>query len=149
MTTTDKIYNDKEGVPEHLLHLWTRSSEHLKHLYDDQKNALPSLLSQYQDIFTRNSDEIGRTDRVTHMINTGTAIPIRQRSRRMPIGKREMERQEVTRMLEKGIIAPLKSPCASNILLVRKKDGMTRFCCGLPHAQRRHSKGYLSPAKST
>ena len=39
-----------------------------------------------------------------------------------------MERQEVTRMLEKGIIEPSKSPWASNIVLVRKKDGKTRFC---------------------
>ena len=40
LTTTDKIKIniDKEGVPEHLLDLWTRSSEHLNH---DKK--MPSL----------------------------------------------------------------------------------------------------------
>jgi hypothetical protein len=40
------------------------------------------------------------------MINTGNAIPIRQRSRRMPIGKEEIEKGEVKRMLNQGIIEP-------------------------------------------
>jgi len=62
------------------------------------------------------------------MINTGNSIPIRQRSRRMPIGKQEIEKGEVKRMLNQGIIEPSKSSWASNIVLVIKKDGRPRFC---------------------
>jgi hypothetical protein len=87
-----------------------------------------STARKYQDAFSRTDDDIGRTERVTHMINTGNAIPIRQRSRRMPIGKQEIEKGEVKRMLNQGIIEPSRSPWASNIVLVIKKDGRPRFC---------------------
>jgi hypothetical protein len=112
-------------LPEHLTDLWTRSS---KHLDKEQSDALASLLTKYQDAFSRTDDDIGRTERVTHMINTGNAIPIRQRSRCMPIGKQELEKGEVKRMLNQGIIEPSRSPWGSNIVLVIKKDGRPRFC---------------------
>jgi hypothetical protein len=53
---------------------------------------------------------LGRTDRIKHHINTGNATPIRVPPRRLPIGKREIEKQEVHKMLEKGIIEPSKRP---------------------------------------
>ncbi|CAG2237022.1 unnamed protein product [Mytilus edulis] len=68
---------------------------------EDQRQQLSRLLSQYQNVFSRTDDDIGRTDLVTHRINTGNAVPIRQRSRRMPLGKQEMEKLEVNRMLDK------------------------------------------------
>jgi hypothetical protein len=46
----------------------------------------------------------------------------------MPIGKQEIEKGEVKRMLNQGIIEPSRSPWASNIVLVIKKDGRPRFC---------------------
>lgn len=113
------------GFPEHLNDLLKRSSENLD---EDQKKALTSLLRTYGDVFSRTGDDIGRTSLVTHRINTGNAIPIRQRSRRMPLGKQEMEKTEVKRMLEKGVIEPSRSPWASNIVLVLKKNGQPRFC---------------------
>lgn len=39
----------------------------------------------------------------------------------MPLGKQEMELSEVNRMLDKVIIEPSSSPCASSIVLVMKK----------------------------
>ena len=55
-------------------------------------------------------------------------MPIRQPARRIPIGKRDVERQEVEKMLQRGIIEPSNSPWSSPIVLVSKKDGSTRFC---------------------
>lgn len=60
--------------------------------------------------------------------NTGTAHPIRQPCRRLPIRKREAEREEVEKMLERGVIEPSCSPWCSNAVLVRKKDHTYRFC---------------------
>jgi hypothetical protein len=69
----------------------------------------------------------GRTDRIKHHINTDNATPIRVPPRRLIIGKREIEKQEVHKMLEKGIIEPSKSPWSAPIVLVTKKDGSPRF----------------------
>ena len=61
-------------------------------------------------------------------IETGDARPIQQRMRRMPF----VLRQEVTRQLhamqETGVIQPSKSPWESPVVLVRKRDGLHRFC---------------------
>lgn len=117
--------NESGPTPEHLRDLMQQSSEHLDKV---QNEALSTLLLKYGDVFSRNDDDIGRTDLVTHRINTESAAPIRQRARRMPLGKQEMKKAEVKRMLEKGIIEPSKSPWASNIVLVQKKNGEPRFC---------------------
>ena len=119
----DKL--DKSQMPVHLKDLIEKSSQHLSH---DQRNKLAGLLHKYADVFSTSSEDIGHTDRVRHRINTGSAFPIREPTRRLPIGKREIEKEEIKKMLERGIIEPSKSPWASNIVLVTKKNGQVRFC---------------------
>ena len=63
-----------------------------------------------------------------HRINTGPANPIRQPPRRLPFGKREVEKQELEKMLKRNVIEPSNSAWSSPIVLVSKKDGSTRFC---------------------
>ena len=70
----------------------------------------------------------GRTQLVKHKINTGNQPPIKQRPRRLPMAKREVERQEVEKMLESGVIEPSCSPWAAPVVLVTKKDGSIRYC---------------------
>ena len=60
-----------------------------------------------------------------HRINTGTAAPVRQPPRRFPFAKRE---EAVAEMKDDGIIEPSASPWSSPVVLVKKKDGSTRFC---------------------
>ncbi|CAC5426210.1 Transposon Ty3-I Gag-Pol polyprotein [Mytilus coruscus] len=124
-TLQKDCFTASEEIPEHLTDLLKRSSTYLN---EDQRQQLSRLLSQYQNVFSRTDDDIGRTELVTHRINTGNAIPFRQRSRRMPLGKQEMEKSEVNRMLDKRIIEPSSSPWASNIFLVMKKNGSPRCC---------------------
>ena len=63
-----------------------------------------------------------------HKINTGSAKPIKQPPRRQPLGKRDIEKEEIQKMLKKGVIEPSSSSWASPVVLVTKKDGSTRFC---------------------
>ena len=121
----NKSAMEAKAVPEHIKDLIHRSSEHLD---TDQRRILAELLRQYANVFSKNEDDIGRTLLVTHRIKTGNSARIRQRSRRMSLGKQEMEKDEVNRMLSKGIIEPSRSPWASNIVLVLKKNGKPRFC---------------------
>lgn len=122
---TEHDGNPEAALPEHLREMFDRS---ISDLNQQEKTRFAKLLLEYQDVFARSSDDLGCTNLVKHTIDTGSAHPIRQPSRRLPYGKREIEEQEVKKMLDKGIIEPSKSPWSSGIVLVTKKDGSTRFC---------------------
>ncbi|CAC5405124.1 unnamed protein product [Mytilus coruscus] len=124
-TLQKESFTASEEIPEHLFDLLKRSSTYLN---ENQRQQLSRIHSQYQNVFSRTDDDIGRTDLVTHRINTGNTISFRQRSRRLPLGKHDMEKSEVNRMLDKGIIETSSSPRASNIVLVMKKNGSPRCC---------------------
>ena len=114
-----------EGIPEHLEDLWERSSVHLK---KEETESLKQLLVNYADVFSKSPGDLGRTDRVQHRIDVGNAIPVRQPPRRLPIGKRETEKNEIAKMLERGVIEPSISPWSSCAVILTKKDGTPRFC---------------------
>ena len=63
-----------------------------------------------------------------HTIDTGDTPPIRQRYRRLPPFKRELVEEEISRMLELGVLEPSTSAWASPLVLIPKKDGKARFC---------------------
>ena len=63
-----------------------------------------------------------------HKIDTGDAHPIRQAARRILPHKKEEVSKLLQDMLQKDIVERSSSPWASTIVLVKKKDGSTRFC---------------------
>ena len=65
---------------------------------------------------------------VRRQIHTGDHPPIKQRPRREPLGMQGAVKEELEKMLKKGIIEPSNSAWASPIVLVRKRDGSIRFC---------------------
>ena len=85
------------------------------------------LVDRYSDIFAQGS-QTGRTNTVTHSINTGGERPIKQRPHRLSPEETQTQREEVLKMLEAGVIVPSNSPWASPVVLVNKKDGSKRFC---------------------
>eukprot|EP00731_Ephydatia_muelleri_P006907 Em0003g1155a len=97
-------------------------------LTEDQKEAFKSLVLQYADIFFCREDNLGRTSKLCHSIDTGSAPPIRQLVRRIPPAQRTLVKDLLDDMLHKDIIQPSQSPWASPIVLARKKDGSVRFC---------------------
>jgi len=70
----------------------------------------------------------GRTDLVEYRIDTGESRPIRQHLRRNPFQHLDWIDKEVEEMKKHGIVEPAASPWASNVVLVKRKDGMLRFC---------------------
>ncbi len=112
-------------IPEHLQDLYLRSSTKLT---ESEKHKFTELLIKYQDVFSKSATDIEFTDLVQHKINTGTALPIRQPIRRLPFGKREIEKEKVNKMLTMGVIESSSSPWASLVVFVKKRDGFTRFC---------------------
>ncbi|GBO02543.1 Retrovirus-related Pol polyprotein from transposon 297 [Araneus ventricosus] len=63
-----------------------------------------------------------------HRINTGDHPPIKQYPRRLPLARKEEADHLVKEMVDNGIIEELSGPWVSPIVLVKKKDGSTRFC---------------------
>jgi hypothetical protein len=112
-------------MPEHLVDLLERSSQYLT---EDEKSQVAKLLYEFQDIFSTGDKDLGQTGLVQHTINTGDAPPARQRYRRLPFAQQAEADKHVDDMLERGVIEPSSSPWASPIVLVKKKDGSTRFC---------------------
>ena len=112
-------------VPNHLVELLERSC---KYLGPQQRQELGSLLAEYQHSFAQSSSDLGRTSLVEHRIDTGNARPIKQPPRRLPMHRRVEADKAVEQMLKDGIIEPSSSAWVSPIVLVRKKDGSTRFC---------------------
>jgi len=93
-----------------------------------QKHHFFNLLLRYADAFALSNDQLGRTEQLKHTINTGDHQPIRQQARRIPPCKREEVHQLLEDMLAHKVIQPSSSPWASPVVLVKKKDGSTRFC---------------------
>ena len=96
-------------------------------LAPQEKQQLYTLLQEYRDVISEKG-ELGRTSIVHHEINTQDAVPIKQTPRRLPGNRRQEVHQLLDKMLEQKVIEPSRSPWASPIVLVRKKDGTTRFC---------------------
>ncbi|XP_053383689.1 uncharacterized protein LOC128549929 [Mercenaria mercenaria] len=115
----------QDSMPEHMKSMFDLGKEHLE---DADREKFATLLSNYQDVFAKDSGDLGCTNMVKHKINTRDSYPIRQPARRQPYGKRETEKEEVEKMLEKGVIEPSNSPWSSPVVLVSKKDDSTRFC---------------------
>ena len=108
--------------------LWQMVSKSEDKLSNREKEQLFSVLVEFADIFAVERDELGRTGKIKHEINTGTATPTRQHVRRIPPARRTETSKLIKDMLKKEVIRPSASPWASPIVLVRKKDGSTRFC---------------------
>ena len=115
-----------ESLPMHLRDLLDQTSRDLD---DMQKRQLAGVLLRYSDLFPiPGSTLTGHTDAVEHEIDTGDGSPIRCAPRRMSPQKMKKKEECVAEMLTGGQIEPSDSPWSSPVVLVTKKDGVTRFC---------------------
>lgn len=89
---------------------------------------LSSLLKEFSDIFATNTLQLGRTDVCKQTIETGDARPIHQPPYRVSYKEREIINQQIGEMLNANIISESRSPWASPVVLVKKKNGDWRFC---------------------
>jgi len=98
-------------------------------LTSDQVKVMADLLLQMgPNLFSSEDRPFGKTNLGYHSVETGDNAPIAQGVRPTAPADRAVVREEVQKMLESGAIRHSKSPWASPIVLVRKKDGSVRFC---------------------
>ncbi|CAG2249543.1 Transposon Ty3-G Gag-Pol polyprotein,Transposon Ty3-I Gag-Pol polyprotein [Mytilus edulis] len=103
-------------------------NEASSHLTEKQRHQVTNCLQQYKSLFALSDNDLGCTSIVRHRINTGTNYPVKQPPRRTPVAMRDEIDKHIDNMLERGVIEPSEGPWSSGIVLVKKKDGSTRFC---------------------
>ncbi|KAJ8731369.1 hypothetical protein PYW07_004533 [Mythimna separata] len=91
------------------------------------KQTYQDILKQYPDLLRPMSLKTPAKHNVTHHIET-TGPPLFARARPLPPDKYKAAKEEFERMMEMGICQPSKSPWASPLHVVKKKDGSLRVC---------------------
>ena len=88
---------------------------------------LKGMLARHTKAFGL-KDEVGRTDRVQHTINTGDAEPFKILYQQLPLATKALAEGEIVKQLKQGVIVPSSSPWSSPVNMTTKKDGTIRFC---------------------
>ncbi|GFW60783.1 retrovirus-related Pol polyprotein from transposon 412 [Trichonephila clavipes] len=82
-------------------------------LSPEQKSSAEKTVQEFEDVFSRNSSDIGHTTVTQHRIDTADHPPIKQHPRRLPFAKQEEVGTLLREMQENDIIEPSSSPWAS------------------------------------
>ena len=99
-------------------------------LSSQQNEAIKHLINSYSDIFADDLTEIGSTQLVEHKIQLTDSTPIKSKPYKVSPKERQIIEEQITEMLEQGVIRPSQSPYSSPIVLVKKKGEKekVRFC---------------------
>ena len=107
---------------------WWKDIEVPKDLGESRRREITNIIKQNSNVFCSDDEDFGYSSWVTHHIETGKTRPIRQPARRKPPHIRKDEQEHVRKMLKNNVVRVSDSPWSSPVLLVKKKDGGTRFC---------------------
>jgi transposase InsO family protein len=100
-------------------------------LTPEQKSELFQFLGKHRSNFATNLSEIGCTSIYEHRIDTGDALPVKQRAyRTTPAIRKEIDKQ-VDELETHGIISKSFSNWQSPIVMIKKRSGHFRMCTDL------------------
>lgn len=100
-------------------------NSYLAHLPQNQRTNVVELIDKYPSLF---SDVPRQTTVLTHNIDVGDSVPIKQHPYRVNPHKQEVMKSEVVYLLQHGFAIPSQSPWSSPCLLVPKSDSSYPFC---------------------
>ena len=112
-------------LPPHLHDLYEDTCEGLN---EADRRRIQEMLVEFAEVFSKGEEDLGLTHLVSHSINTGNAVPVKQTPHRVPLAYAGEDKKALDKLLQQGCIRPSSSPWASPIVLVRKKDGSIRPC---------------------
>jgi transposase InsO family protein len=93
-----------------------------------QKAEVAQLMERCNGVFAADSIELGNAVGVKHRIRLTDDTPFKDKPRRIPPAMYDELKKHIQEMLAAGAIRHSTSPWASNVVLVRKKDGRLRVC---------------------
>ncbi|XP_050665158.1 uncharacterized protein LOC126965563 [Leptidea sinapis] len=98
-----------------------------ENLDESQRARASNIIDQFKEISFEYKG-LGRTNLITHRIDTGSSPPVRQRYYRLSPEKQKILVEQVDEMLKLDVVEPCESAWQSPVLLVTKKNGQPRFC---------------------
>ena len=119
---------------------------------DKYKEEFEKLCEEYNDIFSKDSSDIGKTPLITMEIETGDSPPVCQRPYNLPLKHIDWVQKELHTLEKAGVITRSVSPWAIPIVIVPKRMAlgeplMKRLCVDyrviyslLPKVNKAHSK---------
>ena len=132
-------HNSQDSSPPILNHITgscaLQRKQKLKELVGDpalltleQTAKLHQFLSEHYEVFCLEANEQEETDLLTMEIDTREAWLKKKVIRHMPFAVRAEVAKQLRSMQEAGVVQLSSSPWASPVVMVRKRDGMHRFC---------------------
>ena len=103
--------------------------EHLRRtLSETTMGRLERILSEHEDVFSKNKTDVGRVSDVQHEIRLKKGVePHRESYRRLHPHKRECADRQIQEFLDKGFISPSQSPFSLGVVMIKKPDGTYRM----------------------
>ena len=102
-------------VPPHLQTLFERSTA--KQNKEEQK-AINHLLNDFQDVFSKDKYDFGKTHLVEHHIKTGDAVPVKLPPRRTPLAFAGEDQKELKKLKKWAVIQSSTSPWGVSFVMV-------------------------------
>ena len=97
-------------------------------LKPSEYSQLKSLLSEFQDVFARDEQDLGCTSATQHRIHLEDERPVKVPHRRIPAAFVQEVKDHIQKLLQQGVIRESSSPYSSAVVLARKKSGQLRLC---------------------
>lgn len=95
---------------------------------EHQRSLLKDLVERNVGVFSQHPLDYGHTKTVQHEIPLVNSKPFRLPYRKIPPSQWQDVRKLLIEMEATGVIRPSKSPYASPVVVVTKKDGSLRLC---------------------
>ena len=105
-------------------------------LTEAQGTQVRGLLERMSHVFASGDRDLGCANGLEPEIHLREELPFKEPYRRVPPAQLEEFRDAISDLLDTGVISKSKSPYASPVVLVKKKDKTLRVCVGLSKAER-------------
>ena len=86
------------------------------------RECCAQLCDEYDDVFSKNNQDIGKTTLIEMEINTGDSLPVAQSPYTLPLKHYEWVRKEIKILEKAGVIVKSLSPLALPVIVVPKKS---------------------------
>ena len=97
-------------------------------LTDDEKDKVVKLIQKHDSTFSKDDFDVGLCTKIPHRIQLSDKQPVTLPYRRIPPHQLSEVRDLLQKLADQGVIRQSKSPYASPVVLVKKKDGSLRMC---------------------